>query len=104
MSFMIRGKVAGVKSITRQDREGNPYSKTFIGFETPKANGYPGETVVTDVQVSREQLANGLPAYYEKIKGQEVMAPVFIMPWKNGGSYTVFFEGEGKAVAVGKAA
>lgn len=100
MSYMIRGVVVGVKEVVKRDKEGNRYSKTFIGFQTPKANGFEGEVETKTVQVSKDQLAKGLPAYYEQIKGQEVLAPVFIMPWSNGGGFTTFFEGEGKAVSV----
>ncbi|WP_444925106.1 DNA-binding protein [Microbulbifer sp. DLAB2-AF] len=102
MSYMIRGTIVGVKQVTKKDREGNAYSITYVGFESPKANGYQGETVITDIQVSRDQLNAGLPAYYEKLRGQEVLAPIWIQPWKNGGKFTTYFEGEGKCAPTSK--
>lgn len=98
MSYLIKGVVKGVKEVP-YTHQGSTYTKMFVGIESEKAAGYQGETVITDVQISKKQMQAGLPAYYESIRGQEVTAPVFIMPWKNGGGYTVFFEGEGKAAS-----
>lgn len=99
--FSISGVVKGTKRVDDKNRQtGEIITKYFVGFESPKANGYDGEVVVTDVQVSKQQVDAGLVAYYESIRGQEVTAPIWIQVWKSGGGKTVYFEGDGRAKPV----
>lgn len=96
--FFISGVVKGTKKVDDKNRQtGEIITKHFVGFESPKANGYDGETVVTDVQVTQRQFDAGLVSYYESIRGQEVLAPIWFQVWKSGGGKTVYFEGDGRA-------
>lgn len=97
MALLQRGIVKGVKTIEKVNRNtGEVTTRTLIGFEEPKPGGYQGETVVRDIQVTKAQLKEGLPAAYEKLIGQEVQSEVFVSAWTNGRGMSFYFAGEGK--------
>ncbi|WP_143247515.1 DNA-binding protein [Agaribacterium haliotis] len=101
MPMFIRGLVKGVKSDTRVNRSTGEEKTTWkVGFEEPKPNGYDGEMIIRDVQITRSQLNEGLGAKYEKLIGQEVQAPVFCSPWSNGKGMTIFFADDGQPLGV----
>lgn len=103
MPLFQRGVIKGVKKQEKIDRTtGEVRTSHKVGFEEFKTGGYQGETVIRDVQITKDQLQAGLAAHYEKIKGQEVMAEVFASPWSNGKGITLFFSGDGIPVGVGK--
>jgi hypothetical protein len=97
--YHISGVVKGSRKAEIVNKKtGEVTEKWFIGFSAPKENGYDGEEVVTEVQVSRKLYDTGLVAHYEKIKGQKVLAPIFLSPWQGsrGPQISVFFAGDGK--------
>lgn len=97
----VSGIVKGCRRTESTNRQtGEVIEKWFIGFASPKENGYDGEETVTEVQVSQKLYKAGLVAYYEKIKGQEVIAPVFLTTFAGEKKVFVnyFFSGDGKAL------
>lgn len=103
----VSGVVKGCrKKDTVNKQTGEVYSKWFIGFASQKENGYDDEEVVTEVQVSKALYDTGLVAYYEKLKGVEVIAPIFLTTFKGEKQVFVnyFFSGDGKALPVQKPA
>ncbi len=101
MTLFIEGVVRGIKREENMNRTtGEMIEKYKVGFESPKPNGYDGEVIIKDVQISKSQLSQGLAAHYEKIVGQKVRAPVWVQPWKNGNAYSLFFSDDGKPVGV----
>lgn len=96
--LLLKGTVMGVKVV---DGRPNPDSgeikqRHFVGVSVPKHNGYKGETITYDVQITKAQMPKGVAAHYEKIKGQEVFVPVLAMSWagKNGNSGINWFLGD----------
>lgn len=104
--FLIKGQVLGVKQQVRVNREtGEEVTSYLVGIQSPKESGYDGEVVVQDIRVTKKQMGQGLQASYENIKGQEVIAPVFAMPWaskKGNAGLSWFFDGDGKPLKVDK--
>lgn len=102
--LMLQGIVLGVKSRTRIDRDTGEEIVTYkVGIQTDKSGGYEGEYVTTDVQVTKTQMNQGVQAQYEGIRGQEVVVPVFVMPWaskRGNAGLTFFFEGDAKPLKV----
>lgn len=99
MSFHVSGVVKGCRKFEQIDKKtGAINEKWFIGFASPKSNGYDGEETVIEVQVSKKLLDAGLVAHYEKFKGQYVLAPVFPQAWqgRNGPNISYFFSDDGK--------
>lgn len=102
MAMYVSGKVKGVKVLDRVNRQTGEVRKVYmVGFASPKENGYDDEEIVTEVQISDSLMKQGLQAYYEKIKGQNVLAPIFMTT--NAGTKRVFvnyfFSGDGRAVS-----
>lgn len=102
--LMLKGTVLGVKSRVRVDKETGEEITTYkVGIQTHKQGGYDGEYLTTDVQVTKTQMAQGVQAQYEGIKGQDVIVPVFVMPWaskRGNAGLTYFFEGDAKPLKV----
>lgn len=97
--FHVSGVVKGCRKVERIDtKTGEVNEKWFIGFASPKDNGYDGEEVVQEIAVSKKLFEQGLVAHYEKFKGQMVIAPIFPSAWqsKNGPQISYFFGGDGK--------
>lgn len=104
----VSGVVKGCRKVESVDKKtGEVRTKWFIGFASPKENGYDDEEILTEVQVSKSLYEKGLVAYYEKVKGQEVIAPVFVTSFSPKDSERVylnyFFSGDGKALPLPKA-
>jgi uncharacterized protein YodC (DUF2158 family) len=105
----VSGVVKGCRKVDSVDKKtGEVRTKWYIGFASQKENGYDDDEVVTDVQVSKNLYEAGLVAYYEKFKGQEVIAPVFFTTFSPKDSdrvyVNIFFSGDGKALPAPKAA
>lgn len=103
----VSGTVKGVRKKESVNKmTGEVVTKWFIGFASPKENGYDDEEVVTEVQVSKALYETGLVAYYEKLKGVEVIAPIFMTTFKGEKQVFVnyFFSGDGKALPMPKPA
>lgn len=99
--FSIKGQVLGTKTVNLNGQNG-PYERHFVGFQAPKENGFPGEMVTIEVQITKAQFEKGLMATYEGVKGQEVTAPVFGNPYsaKSGPGVQWFLSGDGRPKAV----
>jgi len=105
--FHVSGVVKGCRKFDQVDRKtGEVTEKWYIGFASPKVNGYDGEEIVQEVQVSKKMFESGLVAHYEKFKGQLVLAPIFPSAYqgKNGIVISYFFTGDGKPKAMPKPA
>lgn len=99
----IQGVIKGVKTEIINGSQGRPdFEKSFVGFEVPKPNGFDGEMVVEKVQISRDQVKQGVMAKYENIKGQNVTADVFINAFatRGGAGYQLFLSGDGSPRAL----
>jgi hypothetical protein len=80
--FLLKGTIMGVKTVDNTNHStGEVYSKMFVGVSVPKTNGYDGETISYDVQITKKQVPDGVAAHYEKLKGNEVYVPVLAFPW-----------------------
>lgn len=99
--FQIKGQVLGTKTVDMNGQNG-PYQRHYVGFQAPKENGFPGEMITVEVQITKSQYDKGLMAAYEGVKGQEVVAPVFGNPFvsKSGPNVQWFFSGDGRPKAV----
>ncbi|HIL23615.1 MAG TPA: hypothetical protein EYG20_10065 [Alcanivorax sp.] len=85
--FLLKGTIMGVKSVDNTDRNtGEVRTKMFVGVSVPKTNGYDGESVSYDIQITKKQIPEGVAAHYEKLKGNEIFVPVLAFPWagRNG--------------------
>lgn len=100
----IHGQVLGVKTVQRQGQNG-PYEQHYVGFQAPKPGGFEGEMETVEVQLSKRQVETGVMATYERVKGQQVVAPFFDIAYVSkagnvGSNYML--AGDGKPVSQGK--
>ena len=103
MSLQISGVVAGTKSITQKNnQDGSEYQRHFVGIQTDKENGYDGETIITDLAVSKAQFDAGILAYYQRLSGKVVTLPVWVSSWSGSNGkhgLNMHLGGDGKALS-----
>ncbi len=77
--LLLKGIVKGVRVEEGKvnTQTGQITVKHFVGIASPKSGGYDGEEIITELRVSAKQLQTGLGAFYESLRGQEVVVPVF---------------------------
>lgn len=98
--LLIKGKIVGIRTKQNVNRQtGEVKDSMYVGFSSPRKNGYAGQEDITEVRITEKQMSVGLQALYEKLVGKDVTAPVFAMAWTNGKGMTYFFENEGKPLS-----
>lgn len=77
--LLLKGIVKGVRVEEGKvnTQTGQITVKHFVGIASPKIGGYDGEENITEVRVAAKQLQSGIGAFYESLRGQEVVVPVF---------------------------
>lgn len=89
--LFLRGKFLGMLQKSGVSKKTNEaYTLTYFGLETPKENGFPGETIVHEIQVNRELLNQGITRNLDSWINKEVTLEVYVraFPTKGGAGYS----------------
>lgn len=84
--LFLSGRYAGYNSRSgRNSTTGEAWTLHFIGVEVPKAGGFPGETMVHPVQLSRDHVNSGLLSNLQQFEGKHVSLSVYVRAFPNRG-------------------
>lgn len=88
--LFLRGTFLGMRQVNGTSQKTNEaYTLTYFGIETPKENGFDGETLVHQIQISRDLLNSGITRNIDSMIGKQVIAEVYVraFPTRGGASY-----------------
>jgi hypothetical protein len=104
--LLLKGIVKGVRVEEGKvnTQTGQITVKHFVGIASPKIGGYDGEENITEVRVAAKQLQTGIGAFYESLRGQEVVVPVFPQSraYKDRVYTDWYFSGDAKPVQLNR--
>lgn len=85
--LFLHGKYLGyMQRDGRNQQSGEPWVMHFIGIETPKENGFPGETVVHQLQISKDLVNSGFLQLLENFENQQVSCSVYVRAYPSRGA------------------
>lgn len=97
------GELAGVKIKTVENKKsGEVWDNYIIGLSTPKIGGYKGETIIQDIQITKNQVKAGLVKKFELLVGKKISVEFFITAraWKELPYLTYLLAGDGEPLAI----
>lgn len=85
--LLLNGRFLGyMQRDGRNQQSGEPWVMHFIGVETPKDNGFPGETIVHQLQVPRDLVNNGFLQSLKNFENQDVTCSVYVRAYPSRGA------------------
>ena len=75
--LIFRGVVKGIKTLNLVSRNNEAYQKTLLGIANPKPNGYEGEEIIKEFELSKTQINSGIVTEYNNLIGKKVEIQVW---------------------------